>query len=554
MIRVHLFEIDAYHRASGHVHRWFLATAPGYRSRSDDTPPSVTWLPLVSQWASVTIQAAGGRGGSVGLRVDDLRLVNVRAADDLPRWANVYDVTAGAWLRVELGERPLNPMLTDYVVRRLVEKEVEAGAPYGTAVTVWQAKAGMVQRDRKEIRIPVYDRQRDFDVPVLPAASTYAGTGGLEGPAELKGVTRERSIGLCPIVAPTYLGYVTGKHRYSVNGGRPIEGVPRAWDSAAVYDLVTGTPAETGEYSVDVATGIITVGGSKPVDFRCEVHGDKPGGVWHRHIGAVVAQLATEAGLVATVDASGMDATPRTVGVYLPAGDTTTHRALYDRLVGSVARGRWYMSLDDDQLVVTRLPRPAVAVPTRTYRLALGNTPGLQPLASTTASLTPARQVVVRHTENPHPATSTANSATAADVALWTTRWRDAPSADDAALAAAWGGAAKVEYPETALTVAADAEAEAPLWLAELSDPPQQYELKVRDGALGLWIGGAVLVEDNVAGFERGDVVVIYGRTNRDRGGGATLFVEAQTTEPRLLTEDGDFLTTEDGGDFLIVG
>jgi len=548
-MRIHLFELDAHHKPSGHLHRWHLATAPGYRSRSDDTPPSVAWLPLVAQWASVAVQASGSRAGRAG--ADDLRLINVRTADDLPRWANVYDLTAAAWIRVQLGERPLNPLLTDYVVRRVVEKEVEAGAPYATAVTVWQARAGFVQPDRSEIRIPVYDRQRDFDVPVLPSTVTYAGTGGLEGPAELKNVTKERCIGWVPICAPTYLGVVAGKHTYSVNGGRPIHAIVRAWDSAAPYLPVAGTPAATGEYAVNLATGIITVGGSKPLDFRCEVQGDAPGGIWNRYIGAVIAQLAMEAELASTVDVSGMDAVPRTVGVYLPAGDTTTHRALYDRLVGSVARGRWYMGLDDGQLVVTRLPRPSTALPVRTYRLALGDTPGLKPLS--VSSLTPARQAVVRYAENPSPATSTATTATAADVALWTTRWRAAASADDAALAAAWGNSAKVEYPETALTLAADAEAEAPLWAAELGDPPRPYELKVRDGAPGLWIGDAVMVEDNVAGFEDGDVVVITGRTNKDRGGGATLYVEAQTTEPRLLTEDGFFLTTEDD-DFLIVG
>ncbi|WP_431856599.1 hypothetical protein [Azospirillum sp.] len=520
-MRIRLYEIVAHHRATGHLHRWHLATAPGYRSRSDDTPASVTWLPLVGQWASVAVQASGG--GGQGIAVDDLRLINVRSADALPRWANVFDLTDGVWLRVSLGLRPLNPLVTDYVVQAIVEREVEEGASYSTAVVTWRAKAGILAPDRTELRLPVYDRQGDFDAPVL--TGTYAGTGGTEGPAELANVTKERCFGWHAVVIPTYLGVdtVTGKHMYSVNGGHPIEGVPKAWDKAAPYTLVVGTPSTTGQYSVNTSTGIILVGGAKPEDFRCEVKGDKTGGVWRRHIGAVISHLATTAGLASTVDVSGMDAIPRTIGVSLPAGDTTTHADLYDRLVGSVPRGRWYTDLTD-QLVVTRLLRAVEATPSRSYRKVAGETPGLRPMTGTRT--VPAKQAVVRYAGNPSPSDQTAASASAGDVALWSKAWREAASEVDAAIVAAWGTSTKVAYIETALTLQADAEAEAPLWAAEKGDPPMPYELKVRDGAPGLWIGGACKVTDDVAGFEAGATVVVTGRTNRDRGGGATLYVE----------------------------
>lgn len=519
-MKVRLYNLLCHHRPSGHIHRWHLATAPGYRSRSGDTPASVTWLALVAQWASVTVSANAVRPSA-----DDLRLINVRTGDSLPRWANVYDETAGAWLRVELGVRPLNILLTDYVVQRITELEVEQGAPYASAVTVWQARAGMMAPGRTDLRLPVWDRQKDFDTAVQ--TDRYAGTGGAEGPAELADVPKERALGWCPLVVPTYLGEdpVTGKHMYGVSGGRPIEGVPRAWDKASAYTLVTGTPASIGQYSVDLDTGLILVGGSgdKPEDFRCEVKGEKPGGIWPRHIGSVIAHLATEAGLADTVDVSGIDAVPRTVGRYLPSGGTTTHRELYDRLVGSVPRGRWFIDLED-RLVVTRLLRAADAVPAASYRQAAGETPGLKPV--TGSGTVPAKQVTVRYAENPSPSDQTAGGASAGDVALWSKQWREVASDVAAGVAAAYGTAARVEPVDTALTLAADAAAEAPLWLAEMSDPPQPYEMKVRDGAPGLWIGHAVTVTDTVAGFEAGATVVIAGRTNRDRGGGATLYVE----------------------------
>jgi hypothetical protein len=526
-MKITLYELDAHHLATGHTHRWHLcAGSRGYQSRGDDTPARVTWLPLVSQWASVTILAAGDGGSRVAR--DDMRLINVRQADNLPRWATVYDVTADALLRVALTQRPLNVLLTDYTVVRMVEKIVDAAAAYSSAVTVWQAKAGLTQPDRLELRLPLWDRLADFDQPVLDPETAYAGTGGLEGPASLAGVARERCFGWLPIVAPTYLGVVGGKHTYSVNGGNAIEAVVRGWDKAALYDLVAAPPssgASPAQFSVDVATGVITIGGAKPEDFRVEVKGTKSDGTWLRYIGQIVGHLATtHGGIVGAVSLTGMDAVARTVGLYLPAGDTTTYRAAFDRLVGSVARGRWYIDLMTDTLIVTRLPRAADVSPARHYRKAAGESDGLRPVGGSGA--VPPKQVVVRWGENPSPTDQTASGASADDAAIWSRQWREARSEVNATVAAVWGASTAPLPIDTALTVAADAEAEAPLWLDERSDPPRRYTIRVNDDAPGLWVGDAVRITDDVAGFETGATAVIYGRTNRDRGGGATLYVE----------------------------
>lgn len=518
-MKKHLYELLTYHTASGHLRVWYLcAGSEGYQSRADDTPSSVTWLPLVGQWAEVIVQASGDAGGRAPKR-DDLTLMNVRVSDALPRYANVHDVTAGTWLRVELGVRPLNPLLTDHVIQRVTEKEVEADAAYGTAVTVWSARAGMPALERTAIKLPLYDRQADFDTPVQTLR--YAGTGGYEGPAELKDTLKEDALGHVPMASPTYLGIVGGLHRWGCSGGRPIEDVPRGWSLGVAVTKTAGTPA-SNQYAVDLATGHIATA-VKYEDFRVEVKGRKFAGVWKRHIGDLTAALAIEAGIVTAADAGGIDATPRTVGVYLPAGDGRTHKDLYDKLVGSVARGRWYVGLDDG-LVVTRLPRAADAAPTRTYRRDTGGTPGLKPL--TRSNTPPAKQVVLRYAETPNAVTKTAPDATAADTALWVQPWRETASTTDAGIVAAYGAGAKVATIDTALTLEADAVAELPAWVAEKADPPQPYELKVRDGAPGLWIGGAVTVFDDIAGFETGGTLVIYGRTNRDRGGGATLYGE----------------------------
>ena len=522
---IHLYDLVAYHKATGHQHRWPLcAGSVAYQSRSDDHPASVTWLPLVRQWPTVAVAAAADGARA---QIDDLHLVNVRQTDDLPRHASVFDMTAGVWLRVPLGVRPLNPLLTDYIVQSVTERVVVAGAPLSTAVTVWRAKAGLIVPDRSELKLPVYDRQLDFDTPIQKDTAKYLGTGGYEGPETLKNALKERCFGHCFMVQPTYLGIVDfgpangGLLRvWSVNGGLPIEDVPRGWSGGVAVTKTAGVPASY-QFRVDVSTGYIHTAVHYE-DFRVEVKGDKTGGVWRRYIGELIAFLAVQhGGIVTAADVSGMDATPRTVGLYLPAGDGRTHRDAYGKLVASVPRGRWIIDLAP-RLVVTRLPRASAVTPTRSYSRASGATDGLKPTAG--SSVTPTKKVTVLYAENPSANTTAAVDATAADAALWTQQWRESDSVTDPVIEAAYGVSAKTDRIETALTLKADADAEAPLWLAERAHPPQPYELKVRDGAPGLWIGGAVTVVDDIAGFEFGGPLVITGRTNRDKGGGATLY------------------------------
>ncbi len=520
---LHIYDLVAYHTATGHQHRWHLcAGSQGYQSRSDDAPANVTWLPLVGPAASVSVMAAADGAKA---QIDDLRLINVRRDpdDDLPRYASVFDITAGTWLRVPLGVRPLNVLLTDYTaIQTVTERVLDDTAALSTAVTIWRAKAGLIGRGVTELRLPLYDRQLDFDTPIQKDTAKYGGTGGYDGPSTLKNTLKERCFGWRPFVVPTYLGIIGGYHRWSVNGGHPIEDVPRGWSGGVAVSKTSGTPG-ADQFAVDPATGYITTSIHYD-DFRVTVQGDKTGGVWRRYIGEVIAHLATTVGgIIATADVSRMDATPRTIGLYLPAGDGRTHRDAYGKLVGSVPRGRWFIDLSE-RLVVTRLPRAEGAAPIRSYTKASGGTDGLTPTAGST--VIPSKQVTALFAENPSANSTAAPNATADDAALWTQQWRESDSAIDAGIAGAWGVSAKIDRIETELTLKADADAEAPLWLAEKAHPPQSYTLKVADGAPGLWIGDAVTVTDDIAGFEAGATVVVTGRTNRDRGGGATLYVE----------------------------
>ncbi|CAK0756332.1 hypothetical protein CCP1ISM_6830002 [Azospirillaceae bacterium] len=116
----------------------------------------------------------------------------------------MLDLTTGAMLTVDLADRPLYALLTEYDPVRVHERVVEQGAPLGSAVTLWRGRLGVVQDRVSELGLTVYDGQLAYDTPIQ--TERYGGSGGYDGPAELRGTTKERCIGQVPILRPQYLG------------------------------------------------------------------------------------------------------------------------------------------------------------------------------------------------------------------------------------------------------------------------------------------------------------------------------------------------------------
>lgn len=90
---------------------------------------------------------------------------------------------------------------------------------------------------------------------------TFAGTGGLQGVESLKDKRRPRSYGVRRGVSPVYLGLDTGgRHTFALSDG-PIVGVYRVLDRAVPLAQVASA-ASPGEWSVDLGTATLTLGGS----------------------------------------------------------------------------------------------------------------------------------------------------------------------------------------------------------------------------------------------------------------------------------------------------
>ncbi len=101
------------------------------------------------------------------------------------------------------------------------------------------------------------DNQYVFDREIQTAK--FLGTGTTEGQSDLKDRVKPRAYGVVRNVTPVYLGPDSGRHLFSVGDG-PIIGVLRVLDRGIALVHTTGTPTP-GFYSVNLATGLITLGG-----------------------------------------------------------------------------------------------------------------------------------------------------------------------------------------------------------------------------------------------------------------------------------------------------
>ncbi|HYD31093.1 MAG TPA: hypothetical protein VEB64_09605 [Azospirillaceae bacterium] len=518
-----LYRLWSRRKSDGHVIRWHLATKPGYQSAPTDDPANLPWMPWVVDPIDMSLgfaylaQAKGAIGSGPG------RLTLENTTDPLGgRSIHVYDETAAAWVTVSLGARPLNALVTDYALAGWTFEEwvVEDGAPFATAVLRIRGTMEVPAPARSQIVVSVRDRTRDFDTPILSGA-TYTGGGGLGGGEDLTDKTKERFFGW-GYVEPTYLGVIGGLHTYSVNGGNPIEGAVTFWDEAfRLTKITSGTPTG-GQWKEDPATGILSVGGDRPKVPLCEVKGDKTGGVWRRYVGEVMKHLADGSGFT-TVNAASvaaLDATPRTIGLWLPPGSTTTFRQAFDKAAGSIARGYWYLD-GTGEMFVGRLPAPGT--PEASYRRG-STTTGLKPRETADRGL-PTTKVVLRFAEVPNPLRTAVANATEADAGLLKNRWREA-TAEDPAVAANYPRVAQTATIETQLFDRTEATAEAGQFLADMAEPELVYDLPlINTTAADIDLADTVGVTDDIATFETGRNVIVIGRTLKRKSGNPTLTV-----------------------------
>lgn len=300
----------------------YLATRP-FRTGPADTPANVIFQPRV-QNALIFTQSVAADGRVRGDPTIDPGTIELTIGDsdgtDRLDW--VLDLIWGnAPIEVRLGG-------PDFAI-----------ADFGTIFTGLAETAG--RPDEETISIAIQDGLRRLRVPVQ--TNEFAGTGGVEGGADLAGTKKPLLFGPCFNVEPVYLGVVSGKEEYQLHDGQ-MSNVAEARSNGGVLTEVAGAPID-GEFVETAAAGRFTLGGSGlGTVITCDVFGDAAGGVYVEDPAGLVERILktrldppyTDADFAPGTLAALSSAVTAPIGVYLRDPGDTTVLELIGRILDSV--------------------------------------------------------------------------------------------------------------------------------------------------------------------------------------------------------------------------
>ena len=224
---------------------------------------------------------------------------------------------------------------------------------------IFDGTAEQIEFDDTVVRVLLRDLQRLFEKPMQ--ATTYAGTGGLEGGDALKGKPKPLTFGRVFHVEPVAVDPVN--LIYQVHDGE-IEDVDACFDQGLALTKAAAPPV-AGQYSVDTVAGTLTLGTSPAGTVTAHVRGDKTGASYVETAAGLVRRVAVaRAGFAdpGDLDTAAFDAlasaAPAPVGLHL-ASETEIQDSL-DSIVAAV--GAHYGFDRDGKLSVGRLEAPSPTI------------------------------------------------------------------------------------------------------------------------------------------------------------------------------------------------
>jgi hypothetical protein len=216
--------------------------------------------------------------------------------------ARIAGRVAGGTGEIELinGDGFYNPLLRDYTIdgRRVVVK-VGVEGPYGAFTTIFDDTAADWRRDATTVRLRLRDKTARLEVPIQ--TSRYAGTGGLEGGADLKDTLKPLTYGRIFNRAPVLLD--AANQIYQVHDGR-VRAVTAVKVRGARIVEVPASPG-IGEYAQDAATGTFELGFEPDGPVACDVDGDATGGVYVSTTATIVRRILETRAAMSSADLDG---------------------------------------------------------------------------------------------------------------------------------------------------------------------------------------------------------------------------------------------------------
>ena len=378
------------------------------------------------------------------------------------------------------------------------------GFAYADFGTIFTGTAQGIRADDNVIRIVLRDRAYKFEVPLQP--TLYAGSGGAEGGSDLKGKPKPDTYGRCRFVALPYLGVISGKDSYQASKNA-IEDVDAGYSNAVALTKAAAPPG-AGQYSVDTATGIVTLGGSALGSLiTFDVKGDKRGGTYRTSAADIVREIAVQRGGLA--DPGGLDTASFTALNAANAAVVGLHVAeqrsiadVIDDILGSI--GAWWGFTRTGLLQVGRIAAPGTPAAEYTEVEILE-------CERLDAEL-PAWRVTVAGARcwQTHDGNQIAGTATAANQAFVQQDYRDGTPASDGAVQTAHP-LARDERRETLLADTADCATEATRLLALYGPDREAYRVRLKTQPFQRELGETVTLTYPKFGLSGGRDMIILG-------------------------------------------
>lgn len=240
----------------------------------------------------------------------------------------------------------------------LIRRGTEGTGPAAMA-TVVNGLCNEAQPLKTRLVARISGREARYDRTL---STTYAGTGGAEGPADRAGRPVPFGVGMVDGVEGDYLGLVGGLHSWRL--APSLSDVRAGWVGGSALTKVTGTPA-TGQFAVNAATGLVQVGGSALAGFpyTWDVDYDAFGSRTVAHALQKLALRAPDTSIRSGSVVALATLLPYDVG-WCWSGDVTIRQALTDIASRSLA---WWLEDAAGQFDMGSLSVPAGASPVATF-------------------------------------------------------------------------------------------------------------------------------------------------------------------------------------------
>lgn len=357
------------------------------------------------------------------------------------------------------------------------------------------------------------DKWKLFDKNISQTlyAGTNTGPTGNEGLADdLKGKRKPLCFGQVFNITPTPCN-VPGL-RYQVHNGA-IQDVTACYIDGIAQTKVAAPPG-AAQYSVDTATGIITLGSSPAGgQVTCDVQGYKPSGTYYTKVGDLISSICQvygglTAGEINSAAIAALNAAnSATVGVYYDGGSEVTIAKVLDELINSIGGYTYFDRLG--VLQVGRISDPASGTSLKTF--IERDFDEFEIIASNDEEKgVPAYRVTVNHTVNYTVQTKVAGAVTDARLA-WLGKDKRAEQASDAAVKTVYLLSPEMTR-DTYLTSASDAANEATRLLNLYKVRRGFYKAVIElDANAALDLGQVVTVKMNRFSLSAGKKLLIIG-------------------------------------------